>query len=364
MSIILRYDLFSVFLGVYILFKGKRADLLAVLLAFFLIFWLIWFVGFSDVFETVKEADLKYIIIAVVLSVLSLIVKGFRFHYLLKFRHDCSFKNFMPAFLFGYALSIAFPLKSGEVARIELKRRVLGANAGDVTAALIMFRFFDVIAIFFLTILAFFFVIPRYTEEALFMIGYWVALLLVLGLLIVAVIITFWEKAGRMFFDRMLSFTSKFGKLGKKLSLFIKDELDNYYLSVKRYKELKIPLFITIILTGLRWGLEILMLQVILMALGEEISFITAAFVIGVSIFVGIMTALPGGIGTGTISGVLVLTTMGGVNEVTATAGMLLAAVFGPILVIVAGIAGLGIMRGKKYEMKTTENNNREKEED
>ena len=344
--------------------KGKHADLLAVLLAFFLIFWLIWFVGFSDVFETVKEAGLKYIIIAVVLSVLSLIIKGFRFHYLLKFRHDCSFKNFMPAFLFGYALSIAFPLKSGEVARIELKRRVLGANAGNVTAALIMFRFFDVIAIFFLTILAFFFVIPRYTDEALFMIGYWAALLLVLALLIVAVIITFWEKAGRMFFDRMLSFTSRFGKLGKKLSLFIKGELDNYYLSIKHYKELRIPLFITIILTGLRWGLEILMLQVILMALGEEISFITAAFVIGVSIFVGIMTALPGGIGTGTISGVLVLTTMGGVNEVTATAGMLLAAVFGPILAVIAGIAGLGIMRVKKYEMKTIENNTREKEED
>jgi len=346
------------------LVKGKHADLLAVLLAFFLIFWLIWFVGFSDVFETVKEAGLKYIIIAVVLSVLSLIIKGFRFHYLLKFRHDCSFKNFMPAFLFGYALSIAFPLKSGEVARIELKRRVLGANAGNVTAALIMFRFFDVIAIFFLTILAFFFVIPRYTDEALFMIGYWAALLLVLALLIVAVIITFWEKAGRMFFDRMLSFTSRFGKLGKKLSLFIKGELDNYYLSIKHYKELRIPLFITIILTGLRWGLEILMLQVILMALGEEISFITAAFVIGVSIFVGIMTALPGGIGTGTISGVLVLTTMGGVNEVTATAGMLLAAVFGPILAVIAGIAGLGIMRVKKYEMKTIENNTREKEED
>ncbi len=343
------------------LFKGKCADLLAVLLAFFLIFWLIWFVGFSDVIKTVKEADLMYAIIAVVLSVLSLIVKGFRFHYLLKFRHNCSFKNFMPAFLFGYALSIAFPLKSGEVARIELKRRVLGANAGNVTAALIMFRFFDVIAIFFLTSLAFFFVIPRYTEGALLMIGYWAALLVVLGLLIVAVIVTFWEKAGRMFFDHMLSFTSKFGKLGKRLSLFIKEELDNYYLSVKRYKELKTPLFITLILTMMRWGLEILMLQVIFMALDAKISFITAAFVIGVSIFVGIMTALPGGIGTGTISGVLVLTTMGRVNEVTATAGMLLATVFGPILVVIAGIAGLGMMRAKKYEMKT-ENNNRGKE--
>ncbi len=343
------------------LFKGKRADLLAILLAFFLIFWLIWFVGFSDVIKTVKEADLMYVIIAVILSVLSLIVKGFRFHYLLKFRHNCSFKNFMPAFLFGYALSIAFPLKSGEVARIELKRRVLGANAGNVTAALIMFRFFDVIAIFSLTILAFFFVIPQYTEGALLMIGYWAALLVVLGLLIVAVIVTFWEKAGRMFFDHMLSFTSKFGKLGKRLSLFIKEELDNYYLSVKHYKELKIPLFITLILTVMRWGLEILMLQVIFMALDAKISFITAAFVIGVSIFVGIMTALPGGIGTGTISGVLVLTTMGRVNEVKATAGMLLATVLGPILVVIAGITGLGIMRAKKYEMKT-ENNNRGKE--
>ncbi|MFX0163343.1 MAG: lysylphosphatidylglycerol synthase transmembrane domain-containing protein [Candidatus Hodarchaeota archaeon] len=334
-------------------------------MAIFLIVWLIWFVGFSDVIKAVKEADLRYVIIAVFLSVLSLIVKGVRFHYLLKFRHNCSFNYFMPVFLFGYALSIAFPLKSGEIARIELKRRILGANAGNVTAALIVFRVFDVIAIFFLTSLAFFFVIPRYTEGVLLMIWYWAALLVVLCLLIVAVVVTFWEKAGRMFLGRILSFMMKFGKVGKRLSLFIMEELDHYYLSVKRYKELKTPLFITLILTGVRWGLEILMLQVIFIALGEEISFITAAFVIGVSIFVGIMTALPGGIGTGTISGALVLITMGGVKEVTATAGMLLAAVFGPILAVLAGIAGLGIMRAKKYEMKTTQNNNnREKEEE
>ncbi len=106
--------------------RGKRADLLAVFLAIFLIVWLIWFVGFSDVIKAVKEADLRYVIIAVFLSVLSLIVKGVRFHYLLKFRHNCSFNYFMPVFLFGYALSIAFPLKSGEIARIELKRRILG----------------------------------------------------------------------------------------------------------------------------------------------------------------------------------------------------------------------------------------------
>lgn len=287
-------------------------------------------------FSLYKTAVFYLLILALLFMIISAIVKAYRFYILIKpSSPDLKFVKFLIPYFVGYGFSVLGPFKTGEIASVEINKRSLDVPRSSSLAALAFFRIVDMFVVLVFFIIALGVTVPEiinYIEQksALLQvqssfyyikqkISIWeflssgltgniqLAIQIVFYIAIVGTVILtfilFFPPVGRFVLGIIVKIT---GKISTKSKTWLENKivtaLDDYYNSLKLLYTKKMTATMVIVTTVFRWILEFYSLKFTLMAFGGNISLVNAASVTSITLLVGLLTFVPAGLGTGTIT--------------------------------------------------------------
>jgi len=287
-------------------------------------------------FSLYKTAVFYLLILALLFMIISAIVKAYRFYILIKpSSPDLKFIKFLIPYFVGYGFSVLGPFKTGEIASVEINKRSLDVPRSSSLAALAFFRIVDMFVVLVFFIIALGVTVPEiinYIEQksALLQvqssfyyikqkISIWeflssgltgniqLAIQIVFYIAIVGTVILtfilFFPPVGRLVLGIIVKIT---GKISTKSKTWLENKivtaLDDYYNSLKLLYTKKMTATMVIVTTVFRWILEFYSLKFTLMAFGGNISLVNAASVTSITLLVGLLTFVPAGLGTGTIT--------------------------------------------------------------
>jgi uncharacterized protein (TIRG00374 family) len=318
-----------------------------------LVYLLVYMVGGARVLYLIVSTNLIYIIYALCLYILSLIIKSLTWYILQKVKYpNLSLTSTFPVWAFGYALSTALPGKTGDIVRLEVHRRYQDISIGDSASIVLLTRIFDMLFIITFSALGIVIVVQQYflSFNAIYFSAF---IFILLGIVIIFAILVAWKRSlGELLLKILQSILRKIPSRMKRFAERINNaainELDNFYESVELYKTLKYPLIAVPVLTILRWFIELFATILIFRSIGASVSIWTIALAISISILVGIATAMPASLGTGTLAGFAIYRLLGIADDI-AVAATLIGLFLGPGITIIFGIASLVILEIRKW---------------
>jgi uncharacterized membrane protein YbhN (UPF0104 family) len=242
-----------------------------------------------------------------------------------------------PVWAFGYALSTALPGKTGDIVRLEVHRRYQDLSVGDSASIVIFTRIYDMLRYQDLSVgdSASIVIFTR-IYDMLFVI-----IFSALGVIIVTQ--QYFLSLNAIYFTAFI-----FMLLCFVIVFAVLVAWKNFYESVELYKTLKYPLVAVPILTALRWFIELFATVLIFRSIGASVSIWTIALAISVSLLVGIATAMPASIGTGTLAGFAIYRLLGIADDI-AVAATLIGLFLGPGVTIICGISSLVFLELRKW---------------
>ena len=254
----------------------------------------------ASTFLVYGNAIISMLILALVLMIVSLFIKAYRFYILLKASSEhLTFKGFLIPFFVGYGFSTIGPLKSGEIVSVEINKRSISVPRSSSLAAIAFFRIFDLLFVLIFFIAALGITIPNIDPTNI--VVYRIIFYTTLGITILLSFVLFFPPIGNFSFNIIKKIVGKFSLKGENwLEEKIHPAMKNYYLSLQYLYKQKLTAALVIITTVIRWVLEFYSLKVTLLAFSEQIPFIDAAGISSITLLAGIIT--PAGLGTGTIT--------------------------------------------------------------
>ena len=348
---------------------------------------------FHGSYEVLKKSSILYLLIALLFMLVSAAVKAYRFYMLLKPNHpDLKFKKFLLPYLVGYGFSVLGPFKTGEVASVEINKRNLDIPRSSSFAALAFFRVVDVLVVLVFFIIALGVTVPKIINNTVdpvlaskIQIGTNIVFYLAIAGTIVLIAILFIPQIGRIFLKIATKVIGKFSsRVGNWLDRVIKPALNEYYKSLRfLYSKIFIA-SIVIITTVLRWILEFYSLKftvdafyiktifphclpisipefylnkLALIGFNYGISLIDAASVISIALLIGLLTFVPAGVGTGTITTQILLVGLLIQKNIT-DASILYQALIGIILTLLLAAIASPFLKEKKENDTNQDNDN------
>jgi uncharacterized protein (TIRG00374 family) len=282
--------------------------------------WLIW-VGFiisafflylafreidyRELWETLREIRVIWLVPGLVVYFLGVLVRTWRWQYLLKPLKKVSIKTLFPIINIGYMGNNVFPLRMGEVLRaVVLKRREDTAISGSL-ATIVVERIFDAVVIvgFVLLNLGQLTVSPGSTVfSQLGSIATWAVIIFLAGLTFFILIAMFPKPAQRLIqsiIKRILP------ERWREPMIKIADQFLEGLMSLRSPKD-ALMIFLTSILI---WTLETGLYWSVAQAMGVQLTFGQLMLLNGVVNLVLLIPAAPGGLGTFDAAGRVTLET-------------------------------------------------------
>lgn len=318
---------------------------------------------FQGSYEVLQNASILYLLIALLFMIVSAAVKAYRFYMLLKPNHpELKFSKFLLPYLVGYGFSVLGPFKTGEVASVEINKRNLDVSRSSSFAALAFFRVVDVVVVLVFFIIALGVTLPKIiintTDPELaskIQIGTNIVFYLAIVGTVVLIAILFVPHIGRFFLKIATALIRKISsKAGGWMDRVMKPSLEEYYKSLKFLYSKIIIASIVIITTVARWILEFYSLKFTLIAFGSDINLIDAASVMSIALLIGLITLVPAGIGTGTITTQVLLIGLL-IEKNIADASILYQALIGIILTLLLAAIAAPFLKDKKKDIIETE---------
>ncbi|TFG10558.1 flippase-like domain-containing protein [Candidatus Heimdallarchaeota archaeon] len=313
---------------------------------------------FQGSYEVLKSASIGYLLLALLFMIISAAVKAYRFYILLKPNHpELKFLKFLLPYLVGYGFSVLGPFKTGEVASVEINKRNLNVSRSSSFAALAFFRVVDVVVVLVFFIMALGVTVPSIISNTAdpdlasnIQLATNIVFYLAIAGTVVLTAILFVPHIGRFFLKITAAIIRKISnKAGDWLDRVIKPALEEYYKSLKfLYSKILIS-FVVITTTVARWILEFYSLKFTLIAFGSDISLIDAASVISIALLIGLITFVPAGIGTGTITTQVLLIGLL-IDKNIADASILYQALIGIILTLLLAAIASPFLKDKQTE--------------
>lgn len=265
----------------------KRLLLLFLAVGIFII-WL-FFSNPISILNNLLIANPIFVVLAVSLTLISLLLKSLRWKMLLKdINIKIPFSLAFSSFNAGLFISLLTPGRIGEPVRGLILKRKIGSSFSKALPLIVVERMVDL-----LTILAFsallLFSISSLSPKISFFLDF--SAIISLIVLVIIIIALLKENFGKILFKIIL----KLPKI-KKLKAKSNRLLENFYSSSKKIK-LKTLLFITI-LTVLVWALEGVILYLALRSIGLDIAILICIEIVALGQVIGLVSSLPGGIGS------------------------------------------------------------------
>ena len=318
-----------------------------------LVYLLVYMVGGREVLVLLVNTNLIYIIYALCLFILSLLIKSLTWQILQKAKYpNLSLISTFPVWAFGYALSTALPGKTGDIVRLEVHRKYQDLSIGDSASIVLFTRIYDMLFIITFSALGVIIVLQQYFLSLSSIYFTLFIFILFCFVIIFAILVAFKRSVGELLLKMLQlllrKMPSRMKRLAERINNSAINELDNFYESVELYKTLKYPLIAVPMLTALRWFIELFATVLVFRSIGVSVSIWTIALAISVSILVGIVTAMPASIGTGTIAGFAIYRLLG-ISDDIAVAATLIGLFLGPGITIIFGIVSLVILELRKW---------------
>ncbi len=333
----------------------RKRTIILLILGLSILFALIYSVGTKDIIETLSEAKKEYILLGISLFVLSLFVKCTRWYMLLKDAYpNLGYKKLLAPFLFGYGLSASLPAKSGDLARLGVKKHYLDINIGDSAAALFTYRIIDYIFTLSFIAFSFFFLLDQYVGVSDKIRASWFGLVFIFISLAILALVVGSKKSGSKIVEYIRKLVEKLmPSLLSKYDQYVQEEADRFYARLNTIKKSRIVIPSVILITCIRWIIEIFAVYFFMLALNIDLSIVVLGLALFISTIVGILTFVPLGIGTGNVTSYQIFKSAGLAEAKALSLSILF--IIGPIISLIAGMCAffyltLDEKKNKKYK--------------
>lgn len=320
-------------------FRAVAGLLLSVVVAFLFYYGALWLLGTDGVVESFARLALTTWLIVLGLSLANYVLRFLRWHWYIKEVHEDRVPSLLlhlVIYVAGFALTTT-PGKAGEALR-SIYLTKYGISLGKSLAVLFVERVMDLVVVLLLSL----FCVAMFQDEGLL----WVA-----GLVAACIVTLVTLINSSMLRSLLVRFKSDGTVLGKALTHAL-DMLD-VATGIMKPKKALFGLSIGIV----AWTCEGIGLYLILDGLGVDLDAVIAIGIYALSMLVGAVSFLPGGIGGAEVSMGLMLMT-GGADEQTAVVATLICRVATLWFAVVLGIMAIGVLalNGEKVSLMVPQN--------
>jgi len=270
----------------------RKRDILPFLISLGILGVLLYNTDLQQVVETIQNANSMLILAALVMTFLVMIFRILRWRLFLDaYKLKIKLIDVASSFLASQFLANFTPARVGEASRPYFLKKKYKVSFFNLLPPVIVERFLDLITLLILSVLFFIFY-SRFVSGIL-----QAVLLLTFILLIILILIVLKKSVAMRFislFFRLFSFIKALRKMKPKISKMV----SNFFLGVQTLKFARLGP-ITLI-TFLTWIFEsaILYFSVLALIPGYDFNFMYAIGFISLSMLGGVISSLPGGIGS------------------------------------------------------------------
>jgi uncharacterized protein (TIRG00374 family) len=263
-----------------------------------LIVFMVWLIGIDKIIDAIKTSNPHYIILAIIVNLICLVIRSFRWGFIIDKLND--FKdNFIVKMIGLFAANIT-PIRSGgEIFTAVAGKKINGISLANGLSAGFIERLFDGIIAFLLLFSCNFLISDHLLDQSsqtILLIG----TTFTFGFLVFLYLFN-WKKGFNVYIYNVIHSIIKFLPISK-------DFLDRLYSKmtyglndmVKYSKEFSNAknLIEVFLLSLIPWLMECLRLYLVLLAFNIHISFMVVIFIFFMADIVGIVSFLPGGMGS------------------------------------------------------------------
>ena len=303
---------------------------------------------YSDFFQVISillKANPFYLILGFSFWFFGLLIRTERWKYLLKKAGiKVSYFKTAKVYVSGLFLSNISPGKLGDPLRSVILKATERKSVGSSLPSLFLERISDAIITLIISVVGILYFALTKLSFLLFLvvIVYSVAFSLVFYVLTS-------EERTRKFLKKMSSFFS-FIKKVKELESKVEEFSFNLHQAFVKYKDRRI-LALTFFLTFIVWSIEGLILFTSFKALGLSVDFSVTIFAVCVSTLVGILTFLPGGLGSSEAVIIFIFTSLFSLTPAQVMAAAILQRIFGFWTYALLGVVLLGTNKYRKMSI-------------
>jgi len=303
---------------------------------------LVYFSGPAQLLSTISKADGRIIALGISFWFVASIVRTYRWKILLnKVSIEAPFSKLYKVFNAGLFISIITPGKVGDPARCALLKTETGQSFSKSLPTIVVERIQDISVMLSLGTLGF--LLSPVTGIQKYLIAAGVFYSVAIGAIIWALSSQSRMETALNFFVGIFSFIPKVRSLKVEIPYFS----ENFHLSFKKFKNLKL-LSKSILLTFTIWGLEGLILLLAFFSIGIEVSYMIVLTALMISTLVGVLTFLPGGLGSAEVVMVLFFGSLLGLGLVEVTTVALLGRFMSFWMTVFVGSAFLATIKSSK----------------
>ena len=313
--------------------------IVSLLVSFIILAALILLSDIGQLVESILQANLFYIGLAVAMSVVLIFLRVVRWDLLLRgLNIRVNFGSVFHVFMGGNFISNITPAKSGDPVRSYFLKKKTKVSFSKNLPSVVVERIFDILTMGIGAVLGVF-IIASLARQ----IGNILGLVIGIYVVIILAVIYFGTNEKRLkklldFSYRFLKFIPRFKKMQNKIEYFAL----NFNKSIAKYRKRPYHVFAAFVLSVIVWIVESLIFYACFLSLGIGVSAVTIFFIMSISVLVGVLSALPGGLGSFEVVMVLLFTTIYGFPIPTVTASILIARFAGFWLNMGVGAVSLG----------------------
>jgi glycosyltransferase 2 family protein len=249
-----------------------------------------WFSSPAKMIESIAGANVVFVLSAVTLTLVSISMKAFRWQFLLKgIKIRIPFSLAFSSFISGTAISLLTPGRVGEPVRGLILKKKTGAPFSETLPLIIIERAIDLIVALSFAIAGILTIGSMLSAEIQIFLKISAFVSVIALALVIAAL--FSEKFGR----RLVGIFLKIPKTAK-LKPKIEHVAESFYVSSRRIKLAAI--LPVLALTIFTWVVEGAILFFAIKSIGFDIGIIAAVEIISLAQIIGLVSSLPGGLGS------------------------------------------------------------------
>lgn len=317
---------------------------------FFLIF--LFYVDISEVFEIIFTIKIEYFLLYIGFSLLSFYCYTYRSYLALSAKKKFTLKEYLPPFSMSYSLSMFTPMKVGELSLMELNKK-FDIEPGETLAAIIFYRIIDIFVLLVLFLTGINYILPLLELNSDIQSFLQILNFLLILLFPIVLILLIYPPIGRL----MVKIVNKIGRRflstrWDRIENFLDIQLQNYYSFLITIKSMPIRILKILFVVALRWILEFIALWFLYIALGaNDVSLILVSTSLAFNYIIGLISFIPGGIGSGDMAAIFLLEIVADKKEIAAAVSLVARAYIG-ILMIVMTLFALWHYSSKEKEIE------------
>ncbi len=267
-----------------------RKKIIPLILAIIIFAAWFWFSNPAKMMESIAQANISFVLIAVTLTLTSISLKAFRWQILLRgIKIRVPFSLAFSSFISATAISLLTPGRVGEPVRGLILKKKTGARFSETLPLIIIERVIDLIVALLFAISGILIIGSMLSADIQFFLK--LSAVISSAALVVVLAALFSERFGR----KTIKIFLKLPKT-ERFRAKIEHVADSFYVSSRKISVS--TLFPIILITVLSWIIEGGILFFAVKAIGFDISLLVAVEIISLAQIIGLVSSLPGGLGS------------------------------------------------------------------